>query len=158
MQKKILESTSNGMYFKKIRAVYETLTVNEPPCQPFTKFSFPKGVYESFKYLQNEAKEHFIALHLNSRNALVCLDTVATGSMSAATVHPREVFKTALLSSATAMVLVHNHPSGSLEPSKEDVELTKNLVNASKIIGIQIHDHIIIGEGYYSFVERGLLN
>ena len=157
----ILRPQLNGeltMYFKKIKAVYETMTVNEPSCQPFTKFSFPKGVFESFKYLQNETKEHFIALHLNMKNELLCIDTVATGSMSAATVHPREVFKTALLSSATAMVLVHNHPSGSPEPSREDIKLTKNLIEASEIIGIQIHDHIIIGDSYYSFMESGILN
>ncbi len=143
------------MYFKRIRAVYETLTVKEPKCRPFTKFSMPQGVYESFRYLQNEAKEHFISLHLNSKNELICVDTIATGSMSAATVHPREVFKTALLSSATAMILVHNHPSGGLEPSREDIALTENLIEAGKIIGIQIHDHIIIGDGYYSFMESG---
>jgi DNA repair protein RadC len=88
------------MFFKKIKAVYETMTVNEPKCQSFTKFSMPKSVYDSFRYLQNEAKEHFISLHLNGQNELICVDTVATGSMSAATVHPRKVFKTALLSSA----------------------------------------------------------
>ena len=97
------------MYFKRIKAVYETLTVNEPKCQPFTKFSFPKVVFDTFKYLQNETKEHFIALHLNMKNELLCIDTVATGSMSAATVHPREVFKTALLSSATAMAVSYTH-------------------------------------------------
>jgi DNA repair protein RadC len=146
------------MYFKKIKAVYETMTVNEAPCLPFTKFSYANGVYESFKHLQNETKEHFIALHLSSKNALICIDTVAIGSLSAATVHAREVFKTALLSSAAALVLIHNHPSGDPEPSKEDVVLTKQLVEASKIIGIKIHDHIIIGEGYYSFMENGRLD
>ena len=145
------------MYFKKIRAVYETFTINESPCPAFTKLMHPKSVYEIFKYLQTEAKEHFLTLHLNTKNALICIDTVAIGSLSAATVHAREVFKTALLSSASAMVLIHNHPSGDPEPSPEDLKLTRNLVEASKIIGIIIHDHIIIGDGYYSFMEKGRL-
>jgi DNA repair protein RadC len=72
-------------------------------------------------------------------------------------VHPRELFKTALLSSAAAIILVHNHPTGDPTPSREDIEITRRLKEAGEILGVKLLDHIVIGSSYISFVERGLL-
>ena len=111
-----------------------------------------------FKFLAQETKEHFIALHLNSKNRLLCLEIVSVGSLNATVVHPREVYKSALLSSAAAIVFVHNHPSGDTTPSAEDNEITCRLQQASEILGIRLLDHVIIGtDCHYSFADNGLL-
>lgn len=91
-------------------------------------------------------------------NRIICLDRVSVGSLNQCVVHVREVFKSAVLSSAAAVLLIHNHPSGDPEPSREDREITRRLKDAGDLLGIPVLDHIIIGEeGYLSFVERGLL-
>jgi DNA repair protein RadC len=105
-----------------------------------------------------ETKEYFITLHLNGKNQISCVDVVSIGSLNQSIVHPREVFKTALLSSAAAIILVHQHPTGDPAPSSEDIAITRRLKEAGDIIGIKILDHCIIGkDDYISFVERGLL-
>jgi DNA repair protein RadC len=147
--------------FKKIRAVFETLTVREEITnylKPLTRVTSSKEVFEKFRFLKNESKEHFITLHLDGKNKIVCIDIVSTGSLNASIVHPREVFKSCLLSSAAAVVLLHNHPSGDPNPSREDLELTGRLKEAGELLGIRTLDHIIIGdECYVSFADRGLL-
>ena len=104
-----------------------------------------------------ETKEHFLCVHLDGKNRLSCVDRVAVGSLNSAIVHPREVFKTALLSSAAALILIHNHPSGDPTPSREDLELTGRLKEAGELLGIKVLDHVIIGDTYVSLCERGLL-
>lgn len=114
--------------------------------------------YEHYKYLANEVKEQFIALHLDSKNKIICQDIVSVGSLNASIVHPREVFKSAMLSSAAALLFIHNHPSGDPEPSREDIELTNRLKQGAELLGIRILDHIVIGNGrYHSFADRGLI-
>lgn len=99
-----------------------------------------------------------IVLHLDNKNGIVCIDRVSTGSLNQCIVHPREVFKGALLSSAAALILVHNHPSGDPEPSREDMDITKRLSEAGKLFDIKVLDHVIVGEGrFISLDERGLL-
>jgi DNA repair protein RadC len=85
------------------------------------------------------------------------VDEVSVGSLNQSIVHPRELFKTALLSSAAAIILVHNHPSGDPTPSREDIEITRRLKEAGEILGVKLLDHIIVGSSYLSFTERGLL-
>jgi DNA repair protein RadC len=86
-------------------------------------------------------------------------DEVAVGSLSESVVHPREVFKSAVTESAAAVIFVHNHPSGSPEPSAQDVQLTRRLCGAGSLLGIRVLDHLIIGrDSYYSFAERGMLD
>lgn len=121
------------------------------------RFTSPKQVFEMFRNLGMETKEHFIALHLDGKNRIVCFDRVSLGSLNQSIVHPREVFKTACLSSAAAILLLHNHPSGDPTPSREDREITRRLKEAGDLLGITVLDHIIIGESYMSFVEQGLL-
>jgi DNA repair protein RadC len=102
--------------------------------------------------------EIFKVLLLDSANHLVRDVEVSRGILNSSLAHPREVFRPAIMESAASVILLHNHPSGNPEPSMEDVHITKQMVEAGKIIGIPVHDHIIIGRpGYSSLAEKGLL-
>ena len=104
------------------------------------------------------AEENFIILCLNTKNKIAGVHTVSIGSLSSSIVHPREVFKAAILNNAASIILMHNHPSGDPEPSREDIEITHRLVNAGNILGINVLDHIIIGDGrYISLKEQGMM-
>jgi DNA repair protein RadC len=108
--------------------------------------------------LRKEQREHFLVLLLNARHEVMGQETVSIGSLNASIVHPREVFKPAMLASAASIVLVHNHPSGDPEPSEEDLSITKRLVQAGEILGIGVLDHVIVGSrGVVSLRSRQLL-
>ncbi|HEY4509635.1 MAG TPA: DNA repair protein RadC [Candidatus Paceibacterota bacterium] len=108
--------------------------------------------------LREVKREHFVALYLNARNQLVHKETISMGTLNANLVHPREVFEPALKYSAANIMVAHNHPSGDLEPSSADLELTKRLAEAGKIMGIGIADHIIVTQNnYLSFREKRLI-
>lgn len=147
--------------FRQIKAVYETLTVKDNITnylRPGTRFTAPSQVFETFGFLVRETKEMFLTLHLDGKNRIVCLDLVSIGSLNQSIVHPREVFKTACLTDCSALLMIHNHPSGDPSPSPEDIAITRRLKEAGEIMGIKVLDHIIVGDGeYLSFVERGLL-
>ena len=145
---------------KQIRAVYETLAIKEEVnhyLQPFTRYTSPEQVFDTFSFLRRETKEYFFAIHLDGKNRICCVDEDSVGSLNQSVVHPREVFKTALLSSAASLILVHNHPTGDSTPSSEDIAITRRLKEAGEIIGVKLLDHIIIGDSYLSFVSQGLL-
>jgi DNA repair protein RadC len=95
--------------------------------------------------LVGKKKEHFIALLLDSRHQVIRLEPIAVGSLSASLVHPRELFKEAIAASAAAVIIAHNHPSGDAEPSDHDLVLTKRLVQAGQLLGIEVLDHLIFG-------------
>lgn len=100
-------------------------------------------------------REHFMVMLLNQKKMLISTETVSIGTLNASLAHPREVFKQAIKRSASALILVHNHPSGVCEPSEQDLLVTERLKEAGQIIGIDVIDHIIIGEDtYYSFCEN----
>jgi len=146
--------------FKQIKAVYETLIIKEDIAaylKTGTRFTAPQQVADTFQFLMKETKEMFITLHLDGKNRIICMDLVSIGSLNQSIVHPREVFKTALLSNAAAVILIHQHPTGDPSPSSEDIAITRRLKEAGDLLGIKVLDHIIIGDGYLSFVERGLL-
>ncbi len=146
--------------FKTIKAVYETLTVRDQVSDYLStgdRYSSPAQVFETFRFLQRETREYFIALHLDGKIRILCIDIVSIGSLNQSIVHPRDTLKNSLLSSAAAIILIHNHPTGDPAPSSEDIAITKRLNEAADIIGIKILDHIIIGDTYMSFVERGLM-
>jgi DNA repair protein RadC len=108
--------------------------------------------------LEAKKKEIFRVALLDSQNGLVRDVQVSEGSLSASIVHPREVFRAAILEAAAHLVLVHNHPSGDPTPSKEDIHLTRQLVEAGRLLGLRVHDHVIIGQGrHVSLVQRGLV-
>jgi len=110
-------------------------------------------------YLAGADREYFVALLLNGKHRVNALNVVAIGSLSAALVHGREVFKPAVIANASSVILSHNHPSGDVSPSPEDIALTRRLVKAGEVLGIKVLDHIIIGEGQYmSFADRGLIS
>lgn len=108
--------------------------------------------------LKNETKEHFFVIFLNNKNEIHGWQRISTGTVSESMVHPREVFQGALLTNASSILVMHNHPSGDLKPSHEDTKTTKRLVEAGLILGIPVLDHIIISDGkYMSFKEDGLI-
>lgn len=109
----------------------------------------PRDAVRVLAGIRAEEKEHFLALYLNSRNVIIYKETISIGSLNANIVHPREVFRPAISRSAAAVVLAHNHPSGDVTPSQEDLRLTARLVEAGKLLGIEVLDHIIVADGRY---------
>lgn len=102
-------------------------------------------------------REHFRALLLNSKNRVIRVETISVGTLNTSMVHPRELFKTAIKHSAAGIILVHNHPSGDPTPSAQDIDITKRLIDAGKLLGIEVLDHVIIGNNSFrSFKEDGL--
>jgi DNA repair protein RadC len=107
--------------------------------------------------IANLDRENFVVVLLNTKNEVIETSTVSVGTLSASLVHPREVFKPAIRASAASVVLAHNHPSGKVEPSQEDREVTRRLGEAAGILGVEVLDHVIVGDGYFSMKEHGML-
>ncbi|MBC8345466.1 MAG: DNA repair protein RadC [Candidatus Marinimicrobia bacterium] len=108
--------------------------------------------------LRDKSKEVFMIIYLNGRNQILKMETLFEGTLNTSAVYPREVVKRALDNDASALVLVHNHPSGNPNPSQDDLTITKKLKEAVKTIDIYIHDHLIIaGNDIYSFADHGLI-
>jgi DNA repair protein RadC len=116
-------------------------------------------VFEVFRSrFERSDREEFLLVLLDGRNQVAGFNVVSTGTLTASLVHPREVFKPAILGNAAALILIHNHPSGDPEPSAEDKALTERLRQAGDLIGIRVLDHVVIGDGRYaSFAELQLL-
>ena len=105
-----------------------------------------------------ESREHFVVLLLNARHECVAVETVSIGSLNASIVHPREVFRPAVLAAAASIIVAHNHPSGDPEPSPEDLAVTRRLREAGDLLGIELLDHLVVAErGYVSLKSRGAL-
>ena len=104
--------------------------------------------------LKDKKKEHFIAVFLDSKNKVIKDEVISIGTLNSSLVHPREVFKEAIKNSANSIILVHNHPSGSVEPSEEDYRVNKVLVETGNLIGIKVLDHLIVGEGKWESIEE----
>jgi DNA repair protein RadC len=123
------------------------------------KISSPKDIAEFFvPILRDELKEKFLVVCLNSANKVTKFEAISVGSLNSSVVHPREIFKFAIENSSASIILIHNHPSGNLEPSNEDIAITKKLVEAGKILNIEVLDHIIVGgNSFTSMVERRLM-
>lgn len=112
-------------------------------------------VSDDLRHLQ---QEHFVVLLLDTKNCVVSQELITVGTLNSSIVHPREVFRPAIKKSVSAIILVHNHPSGDSTPSKEDIEVTKRLIKAGQLIGIDVLDHVIIGgSGYTSLREEQLI-
>ena len=107
--------------------------------------------------IANLDRENFVVVLLNTKNEVIETPTVSIGTLGASLVHPREVFKPAIRASAASVILAHNHPSGKVEPSREDREVTRRLGEAAGILGIEMLDHVIVGDGYFSMKEHGML-
>lgn len=115
-------------------------------------------VWEELKDIRDNKREHFIIFYLDARNQVIKREIISMGTLNANLVHPREVFEPAVKNLAAQIIICHNHPSGNLEPSKEDIMVTGRLVEAGKILGIEVLDHIIVtSDGHMSFKEKDLL-
>lgn len=118
----------------------------------------PRDVYENLFEYRYARKEHFIVVYLDVKNQEIKKQIVSIGTVNFSVVHPRDVFEEAVKNLASSIIVVHNHPSGILEPSQEDIKLTHRIVEAGKLLGIEVVDHVIIGKnGYYSFKENSLI-
>ncbi|HYJ32195.1 MAG TPA: DNA repair protein RadC [Candidatus Binatia bacterium] len=118
----------------------------------------PESVYELTRDIRAMNREHFVGFYLNSRNQVLRREIISIGSLNASIVHPREVFLPAVAMSAASVVLAHNHPSGDPTPSEEDLAITRRLLEAGRILGIDLLDHVVVArESYASFKERRLL-
>ena len=107
--------------------------------------------------IANLDRENFVVVLLNTKNEVIENPLVSVGTLSASLVHPREVFKPAIRASAASVILAHNHPSGKVEPSREDREVTRRLGEAAEVLGIEVLDHVIVGDGFFSMKEHGML-
>jgi DNA repair protein RadC len=108
--------------------------------------------------MRNLDREHFAVILLDSKNAVISIEKVSVGTVNSSIVHPREVLKPALEKSATSIILVHNHPTGNVSPSREDIMITRRFEKCGRILGIEVVDHIIVGDGNYrSMKESGYL-
>lgn len=117
----------------------------------------PADVASTVTEIRKNRREHFVILCLNARNQVIRKETISIGSLNASIVHPREVFQPAIRESAASIVLAHNHPSGDTRPSDDDVELTRRLVRAGEILGIEVLDHVIVSaKKHLSMKEKGL--
>jgi DNA repair protein RadC len=125
--------------------------------QPLEAIS-PQAVFDSLKDIRSLKKEHFIAIYLDTRNQEIAREIISIGTLNASLVHPREIFEPAIRNLAASIILVHNHPSGDLKPSHEDLLITKKLVDSGNLLDIHVLDHIIItGADYTSFKQRKLI-
>ena len=142
--------------------VYRVTLVREsrlPHTQPQIRSSRDAAVLFR-QHLGNVDREFFMVAMLDQKNKVIGINTVSMGSLTASVVHPRECFKPAILSNAAALLCCHNHPSGAPQPSQEDRALTRRLVDAGKLLGIAVLDHLILGDGtetYFSFADEQLL-
>jgi len=123
------------------------------------KVTSPQDIADIFiPILRDELKEKFIVVCLNSANRIIKQEVISVGNLNSSVVHPREIFKVAIDNSSASIILIHNHPSGNPEPSNEDIQITKKIVESGKILDIPVFDHLIIAsETYTSFVEKRLI-
>lgn len=120
------------------------------------RVKFPRDVHSLlWNYFNGKEQEHFVAVLLNAAHEPIKVVLVSVGLVNRTLVHPREVFREAIKDNCCAVIVAHNHPGGNAEPSKEDDEVTKMLVNAGKIVGIEVLEHMIVASrGYYSYAEN----
>jgi DNA repair protein RadC len=141
--------------------MYEIRIVKTKPMvvsEDGTKVTKPEDVFEMLKPIRDHNQEHFIAITLNGAGAVIQSRVITVGLLNHSLVHPRETFRGAILDNAASIIIAHNHPSGQLEPSSNDIAITQQMKESGAILGIQVIDHIIVGKtGYLSFRERGLM-
>ena len=143
--------------FLNLRVVKETsgrYDVRKKIQSPNDIFNIAQNVIQANEY----AEENLWLITLDTKNNITGIFTVSTGSLNSSIVHPREIFKRAVLQNAASIIICHNHPSGDITPSQEDINITKRLYEAGKILGIELLDHIIAGDNSYtSLKEKGLM-
>ncbi len=143
----------------QIIALYEFSRRNAAKKDSKVMIRNANDIYNIMKYLKEEKKEHLFGIYLDSKNQIIGKpELISLGILDASLVHPREILKEAIRKSAKSFILIHNHPSNSTEPSSEDIEITQRMKESGELLDIKLLDHVIIGEGYFSFRERGMLD
>jgi DNA repair protein RadC len=151
------ESCFDGYEYKGYKVRTKLVIEGHKEYKPL-KLSSSSDVYSTFKKLVESDKEKFYSIFLDPKNKVIGVDMVSQGSMDSSPVHPREVYKSALLASAANVIFVHGHPSGDPEPSYSDKEITKILRQAGELLQITVLDHVIVGrDRFYSFADKGEL-
>ena len=134
--------------------------VKEPPLYSTDPMDSPEAAARLLSdFLRDYDREVFCVVALDARLRPININIASMGTLNASLVHPREVFKAAILSNASSLLLAHNHPSGDLTPSREDIQTTDQLVQLGDLLQIPVHDHIIVGDrnAYYSFKEQSMM-
>lgn len=153
----MVSKEKNNKPLKRINVVSIKMVRESSVLYNIRRISEPKDIVDlGKKFLDELDREELIVACLNAKNEVNSVNVVSIGSLNNSIVHPREVFKTAILSNAASIIMIHNHPSGDVTPSKEDKEITLRIKESGTILGICLLDHIIIGnDTYYSFKEHG---
>jgi DNA repair protein RadC len=148
------------VYVRQLEIVSKRVKVSDTEARYLDKtVCSPEDVFRLFRSLfSDQPVELFVVIHLKSNNGIAAFEIVNKGVLNSSLVTPREIFKSAILQNAAAIILCHNHPSGNCEPSAEDIQITMKLVESGKLLGIPVNDHIVFGENSYaSFAERLLI-
>lgn len=151
------EPSSNRVY---LPAIYKVQLVRDPNSKSESRPSVRSAADVNqviMEFIGCEDREHLVVIMLDTRNRVIGINEVSIGTLNSALATPREVFKPAILSNAASIILAHNHPSGDPTPSPEDVRVTRTMVDAGKLLDIEVLDHIVVGDGrFVSLKERGL--
>jgi DNA repair protein RadC len=143
---------------RQLRAIFELSKALMGPEDEKPVISSPGDIYDQFKHMALLEYESFVACYLNTKNRIVWHQEISRGTLNTSLVHPREFFSPAVRLKCASVVAIHNHPSGDPTPSREDLDVTKRLVDAGRLLGIELIDHVVIGSGkFVSFREKGLL-
>lgn len=137
---------------KKSELHFSDASTASSPCDVFT---LAQEIFR--KELIDKTKEHFVELVLDTKHRILAYHVVSIGILNSTLIHPREVFRLAIMEGGSSIIVCHNHPSFDVEPSPQDVEITNRLKESGELLGINLLDHIIIGDTYFSFKERGYL-
>lgn len=132
----------------RVQLVKESNNIKGP------RINSPQDVYRLVEHLKDSDREQFLTICLDTRNNVLSIETTAIGTLTANLVHPREVFKTAVLQNAAGIIIVHNHPSGDPAPSDDDIKITKTIFEASKIMDIRLLDHLVVGNGVFKSLKE----
>lgn len=158
-QKNTLEKQNVKQAAKRVNIVSLKMVREHSIMYPKRNVRSPEDAFNLLQtFLDELDREHFVVVCLDTKNQPTAINVCHMGSLNASIVHPREVLKVAILSNSASILLAHNHPSTDPSPSKEDIEVTKRLLEACEIIGIEILDHLIIGgQNYISLKEKGYI-
>ena len=143
---------------RQLKAVFDLSRALLEPEDTSIAIQSPADIYEHFKYLALHEEEHFVGVYLNTKSKVILQQVLSVGTLNTSLVHPREFYAPAIRVKCASVVAVHNHPSGDPTPSREDMDITKRLTEAGRLLGIELLDHVVIGSNkFVSFREKGLL-
>lgn len=142
----------------QIKACFEIGTRFKKESNPYNKSQFiknPSDIYPLFREkVINFHKEYFIVASLNNRNRIINIETISVGTLNSSLIHPRETFEAAIKNHAAGIIICHNHPSGELKPSKDDLVVTHDLIRAGRLLGIEVFDHLVINENEWLSIKK----